>query len=75
MRTFEDESGARWDVVTGRESWGAIFAIFVPRGRGGRALRQTPLRASGYEEASEELAALDDAGLRELLDRSEPKRL
>lgn len=75
MRTFEDGSGARWDVVAGRESWGAIFAIFVPREASSGGIRQAPLKASGYDEAVRELRDVDVAALRALLDASEPKTL
>lgn len=38
-------------------------------------IRQAPLQAASYDEASSELEALDDADLRELLESSEPKSL
>lgn len=72
MRTFTDEEGRAWEVVAGRESWGAIFAIFLP-GHGEGEIRQTPMRASSYEEANGELHELTEAELRDLLDRSRPK--
>lgn len=84
MRSFEDEHGRVWDVVAGRESWGAVFAIFIPRRgssedtAGERATpepRQTPLQATGYAEANRELEGLDDDGLRALLARSDPKTI
>ena len=71
MRRFEDRSGRVWDVVVGHESWGALLALFVPLD-GGDA-RQTMLRASGYNEAHQELEALEPAGLQALLDRSVEK--
>jgi hypothetical protein len=74
MRTFRDDSGALWDVVAGRESWGALYAIFVPRDGGGRTIRQAPLQASGYDEAARELTDLDDGALQRLLDSSEAKQ-
>lgn len=72
MRTFRDETGRDWEVVAGRESWGAIVAIFVPR-TGGAEIRQTVLRASSYLEATSELARLDERRLRELLRESRLK--
>lgn len=75
MKTFRDEDGTEWDVVAGRESWGAIFAIFLPRDGRRDDIRQAPLHASGYDEAARELDALDEDGLRTLLGRSEPKPL
>lgn len=84
MRSFEDEDGRVWDVVAGRESWGAVFAIFIPRRgssddatgeRGETGPRQTPLQATGYAQANRELENLDDDGLRQLLARSDPKTI
>lgn len=74
MRRFTDATGRDWEVVAGRESWGALFAIFVPVGRDG-AVRQTPLSASSYEDANRELGGLEEPELRDLLRRSEPKTL
>ncbi|HEX7050604.1 MAG TPA: hypothetical protein VF188_10415 [Longimicrobiales bacterium] len=71
MRRFEDAHGSAWDVVVGRESWGAFYAIFVPAGAGRREpVRQAPLHGSSAEAAEAELAAMDDATLRALLARS-----
>ncbi|HUH12333.1 MAG TPA: hypothetical protein VMK65_04455 [Longimicrobiales bacterium] len=71
MWTFEDTEGGRWDVVVGRESWGALYALFIPRGEGG--VRQTPLAAASHEEAMQEVEEAGGEGLRELFRRSEPK--
>lgn len=60
-------------MVAGRESWGAFFAIFVPRGEG--VVRQAPLGAASTEEASRELAELDDDALETLLGESVPKEM
>ena len=74
MRRFDDHEGQSWEVVAGRESWGALFAIFIPvGGPEGLAMRQSPMSASSYEEATAAFDTLDDDGLRELLGRSEPK--
>ena len=51
MRRFEDESGAVWDAVVGRESWGAVVALFVPR-TGGTVARQASIPARGFEAAT-----------------------
>lgn len=80
MRSFVDASGSRWDVVLGRESWGAFFAIFVPKGtedeQGERGIRQAMLvGASDGAEANRILDALDDTRLQELLSESERKDL
>ena len=74
LRSFEDDQGRDWDVVVGRESWGALFAIFVPRGSGGE-VRQAPLEATSHEAAARELDQMGEEGLRELLGRSRLKPL
>lgn len=72
MRRFTDGAGREWDVVLGRESWGALLALFVPV-RHNEGARQAPLRAAGYDEAAQELESLDHAALQALLDRSVAK--
>lgn len=71
MRHYVDEKGREWDVVLGRESWGSLLALFVPRGDG--AVRQATLAASDYNAAQQELDALDDAALAEMLRGSADK--
>lgn len=80
MRTFRDDQGRDWDVVTGRESWGAIVALFIPRDRDPDApddrwsvIRQARLQSSGHERGSRELARCTEEDLQELLDQSVPK--
>ncbi|HSJ23307.1 MAG TPA: hypothetical protein VK929_01400 [Longimicrobiales bacterium] len=72
MRTFTDRDGTRWDVVLGRESWGALLALFVPAS-GAAPARQALLQASAYDAAMQELDELDETALQELLDRSTVK--
>lgn len=72
MRQMLDAEGRRWDVLVGRESWGSFFAIFVPRG-GEAGPRQALLRGASNADAVRELDALDDAGLVQLFNESEPK--
>jgi hypothetical protein len=74
MRTFEDPSGRGWEVVVGRQSWGAVVAIFVPRDSS-EDVRETPLSASSYEEGNDELEMLDVQGLCRLLAASLPKQV
>lgn len=74
MRRFQDREGRDWEVVVGRESWGAFFAIFVPRGHDA-GVRQSMLDAGSQEEAARELDGLGRDGLRELLGESSPKEL
>lgn len=74
MRRIQDADGRVWDVVVGRESWGAYFALFVP-GRASREepIRQAQLRALSADEAERKLEQLDDAELLELLGSARPK--
>ncbi len=74
MRRFADRDGGEWEVVAGRESWGAIVALFIPT-TDGVEIRQAPLNASGHEAAAAELDRMSDDDLRELLERSDPKTL
>jgi hypothetical protein len=71
MRRFSDRAGRAWDVVVGRESWGALLALFVPADGG--TVRQAMLAAAGYTEANQELEAMSDAELQALLDGSVEK--
>ena len=69
-----DEEGVRWEIVIGRESWGAFYAIFVPRGAL-REIRQANLSGTSYDEAYHEVDALPEPGLRSLFLRSTPKSM
>lgn len=75
MRRFTDERGRVWDVVVGRESFGALYAIFAPAAGNREGPRQTPLPGDSKGEAGRELDALGDEELADLFERSEPKRL
>lgn len=59
-----------WDVVLGRESWGASVALFVPPTSSDLEVRQAPLQAATQDGAVRELDGLDDAALQALFDRS-----
>jgi hypothetical protein len=73
VRRITDRQGNVWDVMVGRESFGALFALFVPaRGNSGQP-RQAILSAESQLDAETELAALSTTELGRLLDRSEPK--
>jgi hypothetical protein len=74
MRRFNDPEGYPWDVVVGRESWGNLYALFIPA-RHDRAddVRKALLHAAGYEEAQHELDELDDDTLRALFRAAEPR--
>lgn len=75
MRRFQDGQGRTWDVVVGRESFGALFAVFVPAAGNPEETRQAALSAASQQEAQAELEALSPARLLELLERSDPKRV
>jgi hypothetical protein len=74
MVRFMDRSGLEWDVVLGRESWGSIVALFVPRTAADVPVRQVALTASSYDAAVQEITAYDSAALQALLDRSSIKQ-
>jgi hypothetical protein len=69
MRRFRGRDGIAYDVVLGRESWGALLALFVPV-QGDAPVRQAALSAKAFDAATQELNDLDDAALQALLDRS-----
>jgi hypothetical protein len=62
-----------WDVLVGRESFGAHYALFVPVGDNPETARQALLRADSQLAADAELDGLSSAELDRLLERSEPK--
>jgi hypothetical protein len=72
VRRFKDHTGGVWDAVVGRESWGAVVALFVPR-NGDAAARQASIPASGFEEATAWMESCSDDELRDRLDESTEK--
>ena len=62
MRSLVDESGNRWDVVLGKESWGTLVLLFTPAD--GSGIRKSVLDAETPRAAEAELDAMDDAALR-----------
>jgi hypothetical protein len=75
VRRHTDSRGRDWDVVLGRESFGALYALFLPaRDNPGRP-RQALLRAESQTEAETELDALSTTELNDLLEGSEPKSM
>jgi hypothetical protein len=70
MRRFIDPTGAEWDVLAGRESWGTVCALFVPVRRPGAAIRQTVLPGNGTEAAELALDEMNEYELNALLQRS-----
>ena len=74
MRDYVDDRGRRWDVLVGRESWGALYALFVPAGAAGaEGVHQTLLETSSYEGAQRLLHEADEDTLTDLFRRAEPK--
>jgi hypothetical protein len=73
MRYLQDQGGTTWDVVLGRESWGASVALFVPPAASDMPNRQTTLAAAGHDQAARDLENMDEIALRALFDRSTPK--
>ena len=72
MRNFRDMEGAEWEVVVGRESWGTVVAIFVPK-KGGSGPRQTLLDVTSFEKGSRLLREMNEEELEDLLRVSVPK--
>jgi hypothetical protein len=73
MRRYTDREGGSWDVVVGRESFGALYAIFVPAGDNPGPARQTLLQAESQLDAETEVADRTPEELHVLFERSEPK--
>lgn len=75
MRRFSDPRGRSWDVVVGRESFGALYALFVPAGETRAETRQTLLQADSQAGAQKAVEDMTEEELTALFERSEPKRL
>ncbi len=75
MRRFTDPRGRSWDVVVGRESFGALYALFVPAAETRAETRQALLQAESQTGARQSVEEMTEAELTELFERSEPKRL
>ena len=74
MRRFSDEHGDVWDAVVGRESWGTLYALFIPAGPArSRPVRQALLQSAGYEQAQQELDSMAEAALHELFRAAQPR--
>jgi hypothetical protein len=72
LRNFRDAKGVEWEVVVGRESWGTVVAIFVPR-KGAGNPRQTLLDVTSMEKGNRLLREMGEGELRDLLQVSVPK--
>lgn len=75
MRRYTDARGREWDVVVGRESFGALYALFVPAGETRAETRQALLQEDSKARAQAAVEAMSEDDLNDLFDRSEPKRL
>ena len=73
MLRYTDDDGGVWDVVIGRESFGALLALFVPAAGNAAGARQTMLGADSRTGADAELDAMSTAELDGLFKRSKPK--
>ena len=73
MRRFVDREDRTWDVVVGRESYGALYALFVPAAGNPAEMRQALLGAESRGGADSELDAFSQEELEGLLQRSDPK--
>ncbi len=72
MRAFRAKNGIEWDVIVGRESWGTVVAMFIPR-LGDSPPRQTVLESVSADGALEWIRELSAEQLQDLLDKAELK--
>jgi hypothetical protein len=72
VRSFRDTEGHEWEAVVGRESWGTVVAIFVPK-KGDGTPRQTLLDVTSFDRGSRFLREISEEELRNLLEASVPK--
>ena len=75
MRRYTDSRDREWDVVVGRESFGALYALFVPSGETRAETRQTLLQEDSKARAQAAIEAMSEDEMDDLFERSEPKRL
>ncbi len=61
--------------MVGRESFGALYALFVPSGETRAETRQTLLQEDSKARAQAAIEAMSEDEMNDLFDRSEPKRL
>lgn len=70
MRSFDDARGERWQAALLEASYGNIALVFSPMR--GNEVRQLLMPAETLVDAQAQLAALDEAGLRAMLDDARP---
>lgn len=75
MRRYTDPRGRDWDIVVGRESFGALYALFVPSGETRAETRQALLQEESKPQAQAAVEAMSDSEVDDLFERAEPKRL
>lgn len=75
MRRYTDSRDREWDVVVGRESFGALYALFVPSGETRAETRQALLQEGSKANAQAAIEAMSEDEMDDLFERSEPKRL
>lgn len=66
MRAFRDATGREWEAVVGRESWGTVVAIFVPKIESGPP-RQALMDVSSADEGNRLLLEMSVEELQDLL--------
>lgn len=72
MRGFRGSDGRDWDVVVGRESWGTVVALFIPKS-GPDHPRQALLEVRSADEGGRFLQGLSEQELQDLLATSQEK--
>jgi hypothetical protein len=75
VRRYTDPRGRQWDIVVGRESFGALYALFVPAADTRAETRQSLLHADSQGAALEAVEEMAEDDLHDLFARSEPKRI
>ena len=70
MRSFDDNHGRQWQAALLEASYGNISLVFSPLRDG--EVRHVMMAAETLVQAQEQLAALDDDGLREQLAQAQP---
>lgn len=70
MRSFDDNRGSHWQAALLEASFGNVMLVFSRIG--GDGALQRALEADNLREAEQQLAAADDATLRNLLAEATP---
>lgn len=70
VRELADLEGRRWDATIGKESWGTLLILFVPRDGG--VPRKSVLLSESPFDAEREFDAMDEEELRARLSAAQP---